>query len=274
MGGNRPRHQASESQLEEASANAGKPLNIDGPCGVPSKLAAIEVRSQCLRILLRFRVQGLGKQRCQVPTSSNNNFMRPPIPRREILKSVAVGSTAFLPLSFLETTSLAKPQAAANHSSTTAARGWAPRFFNEAENNLVTTVSELIIPETDSPGAKAAEVNKHMDLVLSEETPQVQQSFREGLKALDRTSNKLYGSNFVGLAYDQQVAILTRISNSDNTPTADEKAHNFFLDIRTRTVFAYYTSRIGLQEELHYQGKHPLPGWTGCLHPEHQTDAE
>jgi hypothetical protein len=70
------------------------------------------------------------------------------------------------------------------------------------------------------------------------------------------------------------VAILTRISDGDKVPAADRAAHKFFLDIRSRTAFAYYTSRIGIHEELEYQGKHPLPEWKGCTHPEHQTDAK
>jgi hypothetical protein len=184
-----------------------------------------------------------------------------------------VGSTAFLPLSLLENTCLAKPQALPSPSAPTAAQ-WTPKFLNEAENELVATVSELIIPETDSPGAKAAEVNRHIDLVLSQETPQAQQSFRVGLQWLDQASHDLHHSKFVALDHAQQVAILTRISDGDKVPAADRAAHKFFLDIRSRTAFAYYTSRIGIHEELEYQGKHPLPEWKGCTHPEHQTDAK
>ena len=46
----------------------------------------------------------------------------------------------------------------------------------------------------------------------------------------------------------------------------------FFRDIRRRTVFAYYTSRIGIHDEIQYKGKTPLPEWVGCTHPEHRDD--
>ena len=37
---------------------------------------------------------------------------------------------------------------------------WQPKFFTAAENETVTVLSELIIPETDTPGARAANVNQ------------------------------------------------------------------------------------------------------------------
>ena len=51
-----------------------------------------------------------------------------------------------------------------------------------------------------------------------------------------------------------------------------QPGRRFFGDIRRRTVFAYYTSKMGILEELDYKGKTPLPEWVGCLHPEHRDE--
>jgi Gluconate 2-dehydrogenase subunit 3 len=42
------------------------------------------------------------------------------------------------------------------------------RTLNSHQNATVTTISELIIPETDTPGAKGAKVNEFIDLLLTE----------------------------------------------------------------------------------------------------------
>ena len=48
-----------------------------------------------------------------------------------------------------------------------AAAAWKPLFFNAHQNETVSILSELIIPATDTPGAKAAKVNEFIDLMLS-----------------------------------------------------------------------------------------------------------
>jgi hypothetical protein len=42
---------------------------------------------------------------------------------------------------------------------------------------------------------------------------------------------------------------------------------SFFRLIKSLTVFGYYTSKIGIEEELKFQG---WVEYKGCTHPEHQ----
>jgi hypothetical protein len=42
------------------------------------------------------------------------------------------------------------------------------RTLNPHQNATVTAISEIIIPQTDTPGAKAARVNEFIDLILTE----------------------------------------------------------------------------------------------------------
>ena len=190
------------------------------------------------------------------------------IDRRDALKVIAVGSSAFLPLAQLGPAP-ASTQVHSAAAKTAATSAWKPAFFTEAQNELATTIAELIIPETDTPGARAVRVNEHMDLVLNDEIPEVQRAFRNGLAWIDRKSQQLYDAEFLKLSSEQQKAILSRVSNRKNGSTEDEPGHRFFLDIRRRTVFAYYTSKAGIHEELAYKGRTPLPEWAGCPHPEH-----
>ena len=174
--------------------------------------------------------------------------------RREMVKIIALGPATFLPLWPLGDT-LASAQ---TRSAPKKSVPWKPKVFTEVQNQLVITIAELILPETETPGARAAKANEHIDLVLSEETPEVQQPFLDGLAWINQKSNQLYKSDFLKLSAEQQVATLTLISDRKNLRPGDEIGHDFFLEIRQRTVFAYYTSEIGIHEELTYKA---LPGF-------------
>ncbi|MGH9340796.1 MAG: gluconate 2-dehydrogenase subunit 3 family protein [Acidobacteriota bacterium] len=146
---------------------------------------------------------------------------------------------------------------------------WTPRFFDIQQNELVTQICELIIPETDTPGAKAARVNQYIDFVLSQSDSQTQQAFLKGLHWVDGTSREQYGKNFLQLGEEQQGALLTMISADDNPSAKNEPGVRFFQDIKNRTIQGYYTSEIGLLQELGYQGNTYLAEFPGCQHPEH-----
>ena len=45
---------------------------------------------------------------------------------------------------------------------------WVQKIVNPEQNDLITVITELIIPETDTPGAKAAKVNEFIDLMLAD----------------------------------------------------------------------------------------------------------
>ena len=182
------------------------------------------------------------------------------VDRREAMKLLAAGSTAFLPLSQLSSPAVVQGAAAA-----ASADKWAPRFLSSREDELVTTLAELILPETDTPGARAAQVNRHFDLVLDDETPTVQRAFRDGLRWVEAASRERFNANFVDAGEQRQIELLTEMSESSgNIPSP---GHAFFRDIRERTVFAYYTSKIGIHDELEYKGKTPARRMEGLSSP-------
>jgi hypothetical protein len=176
--------------------------------------------------------------------------------RREVMKAIALGP-AISPLF---------PLAAQ------VAVAYTPKFFSPEELEFVASLGELILPQTETPGARQAKAQEHIDLVLSEETPDVQRTFRKGLVLVDQRSRELYKDHFVALKPEQQTAILKHMSESKAEPPSEEKA--FFLDLRKRVVFAYYTSEVGLREELNYKGKQVMGHWKGCQHPDRHGDSE
>src|SRR5262245_27138982 len=143
------------------------------------------------------------------------------------------------------------------------------QFFTEEENRTVIEMSERIIPADDhSPGAKAAKVSEYIDLVVSESPEGTQKTWREGLAAVNKMGAGKFGKPFADLTVDQQIELLKEISKNQRSPQTVEE--RFFRIIKYAAVYGYYTSKIGIQDELHYKGNAYLKEFTGCTHPEHQ----
>jgi len=193
--------------------------------------------------------------------------------RRDAFKAIALGSAGLVSPTSVADGLVAQVHSHAHQKLTVQkAAPWRPRLFSDAQNETVTLIAELIIPETDTPGARAAKVNEHMDFVLSEETPEARETFLKGLNWIDRKSRQRFGADFTQISPEQQVSILTGVA-SDVT-AADQVGSQFFEDIKRRTTFAYYTSEIGIHQELKYQGNAVLSEWPGCPHPEHHGDSD
>ena len=147
---------------------------------------------------------------------------------------------------------------------------WTPSFFNTHQNETVAILAELIIPATDTPGAKAAKVNEFIDLMLSHEETAAQREFLRGLEWIDGKSRELYGVTFKDSSSEQQHALLVRLSSATKAVLEDQAGVEFFNTIKGYTISGYYTSEIGLIKELGYKGNSYLDEFPGCTHPEHQ----
>ena len=117
------------------------------------------------------------------------------------------------------------------------------------QNELVATICDLIIPETDTPGARAARVHEFADLMLAEWYPTEDvDRFMAGLADVDARARNAHGNAFVDLTNEQQTAILQELEAEDRA--GDEPA--FFGMIKELTLTGYYTSEIGATQELKY----------------------
>ena len=76
--------------------------------------------------------------------------------------------------------------------------GYAVRTLNPHQNATLIAMTDLIIPETDTPGAKAVRVNEFIDLILTEWAHEDErQKFLTGLEGVDKRSNVLFAKDFV-----------------------------------------------------------------------------
>jgi hypothetical protein len=166
-------------------------------------------------------------------------------------------------------TALARQQAHAHAADgVIAAQDWTPRTLTAPQNELVVALTELIIPATDTPGAKAARVNRFVDQVLTDAPAEVRGSFTRGLTWIDVRSRALFKKDFLAASAEQQTALLTRISS--DVEQEEAIGREFFQAIKGMTINGYYTTEIGLRQELGDNGQLFLLEFQGCDHPEHQ----
>jgi hypothetical protein len=132
------------------------------------------------------------------------------------------------------------------------------RFFTAAEMALLDQLMELIIPADDhSPGAKAAGTSRFADFMVANGSAALQKQWREGLQEVAARAAK-----------SSAAEALEEAAKNERHPAS--KLEYFFTQLKTMTVQAYYTSPVGIQQEMEYKGNAYLLAFPGCEHPEHK----
>lgn len=143
--------------------------------------------------------------------------------------------------------------------------------FTQAQHDTVDLLSELIIPETDTAGGRQARVVDFIDTILSDAPGPERDRFLDGLQWLDERSGDLFGATFTAASPEQQTALLTILGSPENDTPADRTGIELFQAMKSLTVTGYYTSRIGMLQELDDNGGVMFDEKLGCEHPEHQA---
>lgn len=196
--------------------------------------------------------------------------------RRGVLKTLVMGAGGLTTLPILGQANPARAaMAGMNMSEAVDANAqtganWKPKFFDAHQDETLIALSDLIIPATDTPGAKAALVNRYADLLYNEESAEKQQEIIQALAWFDGRSLSLHNKPFVSLTAEQQAALLEPLADPSKAKPEDEAGVEAFGLIKQLTIFGYYTSKIGLDEELRYQGDTYNTSFPGaCTDPEH-----
>ena len=168
---------------------------------------------------------------------------------------------------------LTPAQSGVDASNDLAAPGWKPRFFDEHQNETLIVLSDLIIPATDTPGAKEALANRYIDLVLAAEKPEGQKAFLNSLSYLDGESMRRYKAAFRYLKREDQDDLLHALaypkagSGWTGEAASGDVGHTHFEFLKQRIAGAYYSSAIG-EKELGWDGAFAHGPYKGCDHAE------
>lgn len=148
---------------------------------------------------------------------------------------------------------------------------WKAVFLNDHQNETLIALSDVIIPATDTPGAKAALVNRYLDLLLSVQPVEFQTQFVDALAFIDTESQKQFAQDFRDLATGDQIWLLTAWaypSDSDRWIDAEGKpdpAQQHFERLKSLIAAGFYGSEIGLKE-LGWDGEFTHGPYEGCEH--------
>ena len=133
-------------------------------------------------------------------------------------------------------------------------------MYDLEQQQTAHRIADLIIPETDTPGAIDAGVGEFIDYVVSTWfDPDEQQRFIAGLADIASRAQVAHNASFVDLPTDQQVQLLQQIEAGEQpaSPFSAFGAGEFFAQIKELTVVGYYTSEVGATQERKYV---PMPG--------------
>src|SRR6266516_1707085 len=140
----------------------------------------------------------------------------------------------------------------------TPAAAWRPRVLDTDQAEMVATIAEHILPETDTPGARAVGVHRFIDAVLAESYPAPERErFLAGLVDLDLRAQRSCGRPFPPCATQTQRTLLDQLDHEAFVATPERDEVPFFRTLKELTLLGYYTSEIGATRELHNL---PVPG--------------
>ena len=158
--------------------------------------------------------------------------------------------------------------------------------FTADEIAYLDEVAETILPQTSTPGAKAAKTGAFMALIVTDSySLRDQIVFREGMRKLDEASRKKNGTSFMSATPQQRLALLEVVDREqkaqadarneekkkqaealltdqrkESAPTSDapataitaEPPAHYFRMMKELALLGYFTSEIGCTQAQRY----------------------
>jgi gluconate 2-dehydrogenase gamma chain len=150
------------------------------------------------------------------------------------------------------------------------AAGWKPAFLTEDQGAIVTEVAEMIIPRTDTPGAKDVGIPEFIDTMLKDVyEKEDQQRYINGIDALEKASEAQFRKAFMKLDSPQRTQLVKQFHDeavererADDEPDRSSR-RPFILMTKELTLLGFFTSQVGASQVLQYN---PVPGaWRACI---------
>jgi len=162
--------------------------------------------------------------------------------------------------------------------------------WSEDDIAYLNEIGETILPQTSTPGAKAADVGRFMTGMINDCYEEGDQKvFRDGMEKLNDVANKKFGNRFIKLSPQQRHDLLVELdkeakdyqkkvddfNKNEESKERDETAKgnlkyvrqhmspNYFFMMKQLTMLGYFTSKVGMTQALRYE---PVPGrYEGCV---------
>ena len=128
--------------------------------------------------------------------------------------------------------------------------------FSPADVSFLDEVADTILPDTKTPGAKAAKVGAFMTVMVTDCYDEKDQHiFKDGMAKLDDASRKANGASFMSSTPAQRLSLLTGIDKEAKTYSESKKHDDpthYFRMMKELTLLGYFTSQIGATQAQRY----------------------
>lgn len=145
-----------------------------------------------------------------------------------------------------------------------AGAGWKPAFLTPEQAALVAEVAEIMIPRTDTPGARDVGIAAFIDTMLKDAYPEDgQRRFVAGLADFEAHALHEHGRAFLALEPEQRTAMVKQAhdpaveAERQSALPLEERQRPFILTMKELTMLGYFTSEPGATQVLQYR---PVPG--------------
>ncbi len=163
---------------------------------------------------------------------------------------------------------------------------WTPKALTGPQASALDAAAELIMPATDTPGAREAGVPQFVDRAVATYcSPAQAQAIRSGLDRMEADAQRQHATAFAALRPEQQMALLARyeaeartpravqpvgrgdtetgLSNRVAAPAPAQQGPPFFPILKELVTVGYFTSQLGATKAVRYD---PVPGaYHGCV---------
>ena len=129
-------------------------------------------------------------------------------------------------------------------------------LFSQTDIELLDEIAETILPETSTPGAKAADVGPFIAMMVSDTYYENdQQIIRDGLDSLQALCLSSYGAHFQIVTEAQRLTLVERLDGEQHLymQSHEEGAPvHYFRMLKELTLLGYFTSEIGCKQAMRY----------------------
>lgn len=183
--------------------------------------------------------------------------------RRMLLKQLATAASAAFPI-------LGQNPPPENHHSASPvtkqeATAYRYHYFDPDEVRTLDALTEAIIPADEhSPGASAAHVSEYIDVIIADVSEETKKLWKEGIAGANELARNSFERPFADCSPQEQLAIVSELAGSEDPHGSLEE--QFFHALKRATIDGYYTSKIGIHQDLEYQGNEAMHDFPGCQH--------
>ena len=141
--------------------------------------------------------------------------------------------------------------------------------FTAADVALLDEIAETILPETATPGAKAAKTGAFMALMVTDVYTEAQrQVFIDGVGQVDRATVRAHGVDFMSASAPQRLAVVEALDREQKAamdarlpepvkrapaaPAAPDEPAHYFRMMKELALLGFFTSEIGCTKALRY----------------------